>query len=54
VTLTIEAIEQYLNEHPEAMESLRLKTDKQGETISFAERRPDAGRKTQSNRIQIS
>jgi len=39
VTLTIEAIEQYLNEHPEAMESLRLKTDKQGETISFAERR---------------
>jgi len=39
VTLTIEAIEQYLNEHPEAMESLRLKTDQQGETISFAERR---------------
>ena len=39
MTLTIESIEQYLNDHPEAMNALRLKSDQDGETISFADRR---------------
>ena len=39
MTVTIEAIEAYLSDHPEAVLSLKLKSTEGSNTISFAERR---------------
>lgn len=42
MTVTIEAIEAYLSDHPEAVLSLKLKSTEGSNTISFAERRAEA------------
>ena len=42
MTVTIEAIEAYLSDHPEAVLSLKLKSTEGSTTISFAERRAEA------------
>ena len=42
MTVTIEEVEAYLSEHPEAVLSLKLKSTEGSNTISFAERRAEA------------